>query len=480
LNLLKGNEMTTFVNAVVNQEARTANGMRARKSTANACVDLFFKIGASRGKDIVPGFTAAFVENEDYALRIAQWARDVRGGSGERELFRQILKYLARNNPEVAVKLLHKVPEVGRWDDLLIFDQGAVQDAAFGLIKLALEAGNGLTAKWMPRKGMVAEQLRNFLGYSPKFYRKRLVELSKTVEQAMCANDWDNINFSHVPSLAASRYKKAFYRNTPKYAEYVDALVKGTDPKVKVNAGAVYPYDVLKGVINHYGAVSYNKTELDLVVKQWEALENFVGDANVLPLVDVSGSMTCPAGKNPGVSCLNVTVSLGLYLADKNTGKFKDTFLTFSGSPELLHLKGNVVQKVDQMVKSKWEMNTDLVKAMDKILKTAKDGGVPQEEMPEMLLILSDMQFDYCARFDDSAMQMIARKFEEAGYNLPKIVFWNLNAADNVPVKYDARGVALISGFSPAIMKAVLSGDTEQFTPEGVMLKAIMSDRYAI
>ena len=123
-------------------------------------------------------------------------------------------------------------------------------------------------------------------------------------------------------------------------------------------------------------------------------------------------------------------------------------------------------------------MNTNLVKAMDKILKVAKDGGVSQEEMPQMLLILSDMQFDQCARFDDSAMQMIARKFEAAGYEMPKIVFWNLNAHENVPVKYDSRGVALVSGFSPAIMKAVLSGDTDQFTPEAIMMKAIMVPRY--
>ncbi len=203
-----------------------------------------------------------------------------------------------------------------------------------------------------------------------------------------------------------------------------------------------------------------------------------VGDANVLPLVDVSGSMTCPAGKNNSVTCLDVAVSLGLYLADKNTGKFKDTFLTFSESPQLLHLKGNIVQKVQQMVTSKWAMNTNLVRAMDKILSTAKDGNVPQEEMPQMLLILSDMQFDHCARFDDSAMQMIARKYEAAGYEMPKVVFWNLNAHDNVPVKYDDRGVALVSGFSPAIMKAVLSGDTDQFTPEAIMMKAIMVPRY--
>ena len=471
--------MNTFVNAVQNQSARTENGMLARKGTANACVDLFFKAGASRGQDITKQFVAALVENEDLALRIALWLRDVRGGAGERELFRQIVKYLEKNRPELATKLLPKIPEVGRWDDVLVFDTVDMKHKAFTMLGDALREKNGLAAKWTPRKGALAVEIREFFGMSPKYYRKSLVEMTKVVEQDMCAKNWDAINFSHVPSVASARYKKAFYRNTEKYAEYVAALVKGDDPKVKVNAAAVYPYDVLKGVVGHY-QTNYNKTELDLIVKQWEALENFVGDANVLPLVDVSGSMGVAAGKNSNVTCLTVAVSLGLYLADKNVGKFKDTFLTFSGSPELLHLKGNVVQKCQQMVKSNWDMNTDLVKAMDKILKTAVLGNVPQEEMPEMLLILSDMQFDQCAKFDDSAMKMINRKFESAGYNVPAIVFWNLRAADNVPAKFDQRGVALISGFSPSIMKAVLSGDTEQFTPEGIMLKAVMSDRYAV
>jgi len=444
--------MNTFVNAVVNQEARTTNGMKARKSTASKCVDLFFKVGASRGKDITGDFVAAYVENKDIALRIAQWVRDARGGAGEREIFRQILKYLDKHDPDAATALLRKVPEIGRWDDIFVVEN--TKEQAFAMLESALKEKNGLAAKWTPRKGDIAVELRKAFGWSPKFYRKTLVELTKVVETQMCAKDWDNINFSHVPSLAAARYKKAFFRNTEKYADYVAALVKGDDPKVKVNAGAVYPYDVLKGVVGHY-RTDFNSTELAVVEKQWDALENFIGDASVLPLVDVSGSMSCPAGRNGNVSCLTVAVSLGLYLADKNKGKFKDTFLTFSGKPELMHLKGNILQKVQQMATSNWDMNTDLVKAMDKILKTAKDGQVPQEEMPAMLLILSDMQFDQCARFDDSAMEMIARKFEDAGYVMPNIVFWNINANDNVPVKYDTRGVALVSGFSPAIMKAV-------------------------
>ena len=474
--------MNSFVNAVKNQDARTANGMLARKSTASACVDLFYNAGASRGKDITKAFVAALAENEDVALRIAQWLRDARGGAGERELFRQILVYLENNRPELAAKLLNKVPEIGRWDDIFVFKTQPLKAQAYTMLGDALRAKNGLAAKWTPRKGDVAVEIRRFFGMSPKFYRKSLVEMTKVVEQDMCAKNWDEINFSHVPSVAAARYKKAFFRNTPEYAKYVAALVKGDNPKVKVNAGAVFPYDVLKGVIGSYRA-NFNATELGLVQKQWEALPNFIGDANVLPLVDVSGSMSCPAGGRGSqsvTSCMDVAISLGLYVAEKNTGKFKDTFLTFSGNPELLHLQGNIVQKCQQMSSSNWGMNTDLVKAMDKILSTAVKGGVPQSEMPEMLLIMSDMQFDQCARFDDSAMQMIERKFEAAGYEIPKIVFWNLNSSDNVPVKYDKRGVALISGFSPSIMTAVLGGDTEQFTPEAIMLKAVGIDRYAL
>jgi hypothetical protein len=175
---------------------------------------------------------------------------------------------------------------------------------------------------------------------------------------------------------------------------------------------------------------------------------------------------------------LDVSVSLGLYLADKNKGAFKDTFLTFSGKPELMHLKGNILQKIEQMSRSAWEMNTNLNKAIQKILDVAVDGKVPAEEMPKVLLILSDMQFDQCARFDDSAMQMIARKYEDAGYQVPQVVFWNLNAADNVPVKFNKNGVALVSGFSPTIVKSVLAADLEDFTPEAIMRKTIMSERY--
>ncbi len=469
--------MNAFVNAVANQEARTANGMKARKSTAKATVDLFYNIGASRGKNITGAFTAAYVENADVALRIAQWARDVRGGAGERQLFRDILVHLEKRDPDAALALLKKVPEVGRWDDIFVFTNPDLKSAAYTMLGDALRAGNGLAAKWTPRKGKIAAEIRAFFGMSPKQYRKSLVALTKVVETQMCANDWDNINFSHVPSVAARNYKKAFNRHTPAFAEYVSKLVAG-DKTVKVNADAIFPHDVLKGVAHSY--TKLNKTETDHVIAQWDALPNYVGDASILPLVDVSGSMTCTAGGTTNVRCLDVAVSLGLYLADKNKGVFKDTFLTFSSKPQLVTLKGNIVEKCDQMSKSNWEMSTNLHAAMDKILSTAVKANVPASDMPAMLLILSDMQFNQCARFDDSAMEMIERKYAEAGYTVPQIVFWNLNSSGNAPVKADKSGAALVSGFSPSIMKALLSADLDQFTPEGIMLKTVMVPRYDI
>ena len=410
------------------------------------------------------------------ALRIAQWARDVRGGAGERELFRSVLVHLEKTDPDSAMALLRKVPEVGRWDDIFVFTTPALKSAAYTMLGDALRARNGLAAKWSPRKGKIAAELRDFFGMSPKFYRKSLVDMTRVVETQMCAKDWDNINFSHVPSVAARNYKKAFGRHTPKFAEYVAALVKG-EAGVKVNANAIFPHDVLKGLIG-YGRKTVSKTDLDHITAQWNALPNYVGDASILPIVDVSGSMSTAAGGKGDVTCMDISISLGLYLADKNRGVFKDTFLTFSDKPNLMTLRGDIVQKIDQMSSSDWGMSTNLHKAFEKILDVAVKGNAPQSDMPAMVLILSDMQFNRCVNHDDSAMEMIERKFEAAGYTCPKVVFWNLNSSGNVPVASDKSGAALVSGFSPAIMASLLGADVEQFTPEGIMRKTVMVPRY--
>lgn len=461
-----------FVSAAMNTPvmARTQNNMKAQKSTMSPLVDLFYIVGASRGKNLSRQFESALQDNEDLALRVALWARDCRGGAGERAVFTFLLQHLELSRPDFLLnsKFLDKIPEMGRWDDLLTVTEPRVKAKAFGLIKAALERGDGLCAKWMPRKGKVARELREFLGLSPKAYRKTLVGLSNTVEQLMCAKEFAAINYSHVPSLAMSRYMKAFSKNdAERFVAYRESLKKG---ETKINAKGVYPYDIIKSM--RAGG------DREVCNEQWKALPDYMDGTNVLPIVDVSGSMCCPAGKNPNLQCIDVSLSLGLYCADKNKGAFKDMFLTFSGDSELVRVKGDLYQKMAQMNSSEWGMNTNLHKAFERILKVAKDGNVPAEDMPQVLLILSDMQFDQCARYDDSAMQMIERKYEAAGYKTPVIVFWNLNGQDNVPVSFNKKGVALVSGFSPAIMKAVLAADFDEISPEAIVRDAVGIPRY--
>jgi hypothetical protein len=462
--------MTTFAEAVKTTPAvvRTENGMKAKAHSGNALVDLFYKIGASRGKSVTLDFERAFQEDQDIAMKIALWTRDVRGGAGERQIFRDILLHLEKLHPEVLESVLPFVSEFGRWDDLLIFKTVKFKHLAYTLLGDALRAGNGLAAKWTPRQGPIAVEIRNFYGMTPKQYRKSLVALTNVVETKMCAQEWDSIEFGKLPSLASARYNKAFGRRaTEAYAAYKARLTAGTD---KVNASAVYPYDVIKTL----------RQSGDPVVAdaQWASLPNYIGDASVLPLVDVSGSMCCPVGGNANLQCIDVALSLGLYCADKNTGVFKDTFLTFSAKPKAQVVKGSLYQKMAQMNSSEWGMNTNLVLAFDEILRIAVKGGVADADMPKTLLILSDMQFDQCVSYDDSAIRMIKRKYEDAGYTLPNVVFWNLRVTDNVPVKFDKRGTALVSGFSPAVMKGVLSGG--EMTPYGIMMATVDTPRYNV
>jgi hypothetical protein len=467
----------TFTAAVLNttRETRTTNGMKAIESSLSKSVDLFYKIGASRGKNLTAEFERAYAEDREIALRLAQWARDVRGGAGERQIYRDILLHLERLHKEelLETRILQNTAELGRWDDLLIFTDPAVKEIAYGLIARALSEKNGLAAKWMPRKGPIAADLRSFLNVTPKGYRKLLVGLTKVVETQMCAKDWNEINFSHVPSLAMSRYLKAFSKNSTSFVEFKTKLKSG-DKSVKVNAAAVYPHQVIQSLRSGQHEVSD---------AQWNALPNYIGDSSVIPMVDVSGSMSCPTGgwnSKSTVQCIDVALALGLYCADKNTGPFKDLFLTFSANARFQHLKGSLSSKMAQMQRSEWGMNTNLHAGFEEILAVAVKNKVPAADMPGVLLILSDMQFDACVSFDDSAMQMIERKYASAGYAVPKIVFWNLHDAGNTPVRFDKKGTALVSGFSPAIMTAVLASDLEQFTPQSVMLKALSSDRYAL
>lgn len=456
-----------FANAINNVpvSTRTTNGMRALENTGSVLVDLFYKIGSARGEDLSRLFESAVQEDSALALRMLAWARDVRGGAGERSTFRKLLAYLCKHHPTLASKLIPHVPEYGRWDDLL-------EVVDFPGVISVIEAGlsnpdtAGLCAKWMPRKGDVAVKLTRGLGLTPRQYRKRLVSLTNVVESQMCSNDWTAINYEHVPSLASSRYQNAFERHDPTgYGSYKVKLEKG---EAKINASSIFPHDVVKAAVCGDQRVA---------LAQWEALPNYVENGSILPVVDVSWSMTA-AIPNTNLQALDVALSLGLYLADKNQGEFKDVFCTFSTEPELLKLKGDLLAKIRQMNASKWQMSTNLHAVFNRILEVAVKGGVPQEHMPKYILILSDMQFNQCIQHDDSAIEMIRRKYREAGYEAPTVVFWNLTGGKtgNIPVKRNESGAMLVSGFSPAILTSILR--CEDITPEGIMMKTIMNPRY--
>ena len=291
----------------------------------------------------------------------------------------------------------------------------------------------------------------------------------------MCAKEWTKVNYSQVPSVAAARYPRAFMKNDgTRYREYLAALANPAlyEENVKVNASAVYPYDVVK---------TLRRGVEELAVEQWKALPNYLeGNTKmILPVVDVSGSMGSSVSEGSTLTCMDVAISLGLYISEKNTGAFQDAFITFSERPHLQYLKGNLKERFDQLESSEWGMSTDLESVFKLILKKAKSENLDASEMPEQIMILSDMQFNE-AISDPSltAYSMIRENFEEAGYAMPEIVFWNLQSRDrNVPVRFDEAGTALISGFSPAILTSLLNGTG--ITPVLIMDETLNKPRYS-
>lgn len=486
--------LSSLLSAMTSNDAKTANGMATNSTTGSGRVDLFGAIGSLRAQDdenVIKMFARAYGENKVDALRILFYARDVRGGQGERKTFRTLIRYLARTEPEVLLKNLHLVAVYGRWDDLFELIGTPLEGEALRFYSAALINSDRLAAKWAPRekssKALVARKLTKVLGVTPKEYRKRLAELTQVVETAMCSGAWDNIKFDHVPSVAMKNYSKAFEKNAPgKWLAYTEALSKG---EVKVNASALFPHDLVKQILTTgYNVNSLTVPQRALINGQWKALPNYFGESgeNVLPVVDVSGSMSChididakTGQRKSDLLAIHVSLALGLYSAEKNKGIFKDHFVTFSNTPKLQKLSGDdIVARCQQLNSSEWGMNTNLEAVFKLILNAAIKHSVPVSDMPTMLLILSDMEFDACASLN--AMEMIEQSYAAYGYKAPKIVFWNLNARPgNNPVKSHKNGAALVSGYSPSILGALLGVSIEEFTPEGVMRKVIDGDRYA-
>lgn len=477
-----------LVNALRQGDMKTENGMTTNSTSLNACVDLFYTIGAARRMDekkLNQLFLAAFLENSDLTMKILFWARDVRGGAGERRAFRTIIKNVAKGSPKALVHNIKHIPEFGRWDDLLEMIDTPLEREALVLIADALTSKNQLCAKWMPRKGYNAAKVRDFMGLTHKEYRKTLVNATNVVETKMCSNLWEDIEFSKVPSLAMARYNSAFHKNSNEaFNKFKDDLQNGD---TTVNAGAVYPYDIIKSLPSPFYVNEFDDT---VAQAQWDSLENYMegSDKKILPVVDTSGSMGVSVSGS--TTALDVAISLGMYISERNDGAFKDAFITFSEHPELQYVpNGTLLEKVSSLKSANWGMNTNLQATFELILETAKKNSISADEMPDTLLILSDMQFDRCtgtgrginrseSDWNPTVFDMIELMYTQADYKMPNIVFWNLRTSNGVPVSFDKNDTALISGFSPSIMKHVLG--SEEFNPEAIMLETISSDRYTI
>lgn len=455
----------------------TTNGAATNKTSLDANVDFFSVAGSSRGKNISHVFSKAVNSNFDLAVRTLFWLRDIRGGAGERKQFRDLVQTLDFSDIHKHA-FYQKVVELGRWDDLFVFlEMPEHRVEVLQLVIEALESGkHGLLAKWTPRKGDVFNAIRKAMGVDPKTLRKLLVSQSNTVEQLMCAGKFDEIEYSKLPSVASARYQKAFWkRDKDRYESYVNALTKG-DPSVKINAGAVYPYDIVKSVKRGIAGAAD---------AQWKALPNYLegSDANILVVADVSGSMECPAGGSGSkseVTCLDVCISLAIYAGERLTGPFKDCFITFSNNPVLEVMRGKTLsERYNQLSRASWDMSTNIEKVFDTILASAVKHNVPQAELPTHIVVISDMQFNCVSNARKTVFEQARGKFAAKGYALPNVVFWNVNAkAGQSPVTIHDTGSALVSGFSPSIFKSIVT--CKDVTPIDMMLETVTDERYAV
>jgi len=423
----------------------TTNGAVTNQTSGKECLDLFQRIGNMRHHDrlhILEEFQTAFKDDKELATQVLFWARAARIGSGERKTFHTILSEIGKTSPDFISDNAKTIAELGYWKDLVPYLHIPSVVAVFAQ---AIRDKDRLACKWAPRKCAV---LRDELGWTNKQYRKWLKVHSETVEQKMSMKKWGGVEYSSVPGSAMRKYSRAFGKND--FDRFDDWK---NDKTSKASVSATYPHEVLAC------------DDDSLAEKLWNNLPDLLSESNenILPMIDVSGSMFGQP--------LAVAMSLGMYLSERTKGEFKDLFLTFSENPELVRLQGDsVAERLRNISQADWGMSTDFTKAYQHILDIAVHHDVVPESMPTMLLVLSDMQFNDSQR-DVTHFTHMKEEYEKAGYKLPKIVFWNLDAHMGTPAECDDDSVAMVSGFSPSIMKAVLNA--ENFTPMDVMLEAL-------
>lgn len=490
----------------------TENGALGFTTTGKTILDMNFRVPKYRTapeRDIAYDFNQAHYENPTLALLWLFYARDCRGGLGERRLFRTILKDRCQRNAKEMKPLLKLVPEYGRWDDLIYAtDCTELWDTTISLIREQLDkdlsdmSANkpvSLLAKWLPSSNTssadtkkLAMKIARGLGMQVNQYRKTLSKLRayiKVVEVQMSANEWSDIDYSAVPSYANLRYKNAFMKHDEaRRQEYLDSLVNG---ETKINASVAFPHDIVHKYSDH-SSWSQRISDYDETLEQmWKALPTATDLANTIVVADGSGSMTSNVG-GTNVTALDVANALAIYCAERNSGEFHNKYITFSENPKFVDLSpaDSLRDKLEIAYRHNECANTNIEAVFDMILDTAVQTHAKQDEIPANILIISDMEFDNCVctnrpcrsyngdrkSVNDTLFEQIRQKYADAGYKLPRLVFWNVCSRTSViPVKENELGVALVSGFSTSILNMVMSGELDPFK---CLINILMVERY--
>ncbi len=476
--------------------ALTENGAVTNRSSGSCCLDFFAVCGALRNAPddvVIRLFVRAFAQDRDLALRILFYARDVRGGLGERALFRRILSWLARYRPDTVRKNISLIPEYGRWDDLLSLLGTACGTDAVVLIRdrlredlrAARDGGRiSLLAKWLPSVNTssasaraAAGRLCREMGMSQKTYRRILSFLRARLdltETRLCRRDY-TFDYAAQPSGAMFKYRRAFERNDgPRYSAFIGRVMNGEE---KMHAGTLYPYQIIRSCLhflrgNTGEAVPDNEAVRSLDAS-WRALPDWGDGRNALAVIDGSGSMYTRSSPSPA----EIAMSLGIYFAEHNTGRFRDHFITFSHTPRLIKLRGdNIVDRTAYCMSYNEASNTDLRAVFTLLLDTAVENRLPQEDMPRTVYIISDMEFDQGTRKDETLFREIRDLFASEGYRLPSLVYWNVSCRhEQFPVRMDENGTVLASGASPALFRMMIG---QNATPEEFMHTVLDSKRY--
>jgi len=477
----------------------TENLALTHTSTLDNVLDFFSLGGALRARsetDIWQLFMKAFAQDRLLALKCLFYLRDIRGGQGERRTFRTVINGLGKTYPLIINKNLQNVPFFGRWDDLYeLIGTGSEKPMWEYLHEQLVSDVQGespsLLAKWLKSENTSSTKSRRLgkltrqaLGFpNAKTYRKILSELRKKidiVERKMCSNEWNGIKFENVPSRASMIYSKAFRKHEPeRYQAYLDAVKKG---EKTIKTATLYPYDILR-------AICKQTDNIEALNVMWDNQKDWLDGKEEPSIVvcDTSGSMGSLRSlyeRQGSVEPILVAVSLAMYFAERNKHPaFNNTFITFSIAPQIQRIKGKTLyDKAINLNNAHWDGNTNLQAVFDLILNTAQRHKVSEDEMIKKIYIISDMEFDsattsYRSR-DATNFEAIKQKYADAGYQMPTLVFWNVDARQNqAPITFDEKGVFLVSGCSPSIFESLMA--SKVLTPVDMMLEVLNKERYS-